>query len=1077
MDRNGPTRRRLRRVFSISALAALVLGSLITGRELLRTDLSSNAPPIARAGADRSIGVAPLQLVVVSLDGSQSSDPDGDTLDFEWRGPGGNVIGSSAIINVSLAEGSYVFALTVSDGRLATASDSVRIDVVLDTVPPAIIPPEDLGVSTTEAGGARGADAPALAAFLAGGDATDQLDTTLIRLSPQVAGADVDNATLFPVGTTPVTFRFRDSSGNVGTGTADLTVSELKAGDLFVGAGIVGDDFGNTFGVIHLVHGGSFSPFCQSPIASSDPGFFNVPRDVMVDSRGRVVFLAPTAPGLTLFRCDGLGSTPQKLAVFPRPNGAFAAPGDPVPFPGSSFETVSGLHLARIRKIVIDNKVDDGIPKLVTDDAYVVVLTNFDVGEGHRSGFRTVRYLPKSGAWEDGTEPPQKYAAGGGSAPPDAVNHAGDTYFAHMEVLRKFKDPLRLDASANIGGVDFRLVVSIFGGFKELDGILTDDSQVPNISSGCLPAPPLRNDMPFKEGGFASMSGFYGIAFDEDGQLGLVLTTGYAPLAPYLANVSEAFLNEVPLDEPYFQQPFLGCIGVPVLDFGSVLPFFDPSNNSNSATVIASAPGGLVATQLFSGRVVRVKPGDSVETIAEGLVRPTGIAAYPAAVPPASGLVVVVEIDSPVNVLLTGNDGRRIGVDPVSGLAVNDFGENGFDSGPGEPRYYAIRNPSAGEFDVGTVGTGSGPYAVNVSSLDFSNGLGRRIRSTGSASPGGTASHDFTLGPSGELAFVPTNGAPVAAAGSDQVLQATSPAGAVVSLDGSASSDPDEDSLEFTWAGPFGALTGPIISPTLFPGVHSITLTVNDGHGGSADDTVLVTVEPARTPTPTETAISTPVPTNTASPTPTHTSTETSTPVPTATPTIPDTPLPSETPTPGPTQTPSANSMLTSLSPAKVWVGLKNSDDVGIRFDLAARVYLNGVEVGSGQLNSVAGGSSGFSNARLNTIALALSGPIAVASGNTLSVEILVRNACSASGKSSGTARLWYNGQPIDDGERRDAGSRFDATIDGSNSDYYLRQASALGTTAGSARLSVDKAAGARCSAFKAFGTWTTTLP
>jgi parallel beta-helix repeat protein len=167
---------------------------------------------------------------------------------------------------------------------------------------------------------------------------------------------------------------------------------------------------------------------------------------------------------------------------------------------------------------------------------------------------------------------------------------------------------------------------------------------------------------------------------------------------------------------------------------------------------------------------------------------------------------------------------------------------------------------------------------------------------------------------------------------------------------------------------------------------------------------------------------------------------------------------------------------LTALSPAKVWVGLKNSDDVGIRFDLRATVYLNGFAVGSGQLDSVAGSSSGFNGAKLNTIPLMLAAPVAVFAGDTLRIDVLVRNACSGSGKNSGTARLWYNGRPTDSGTTQDAGSRFDATIGGTNSDYFLRAGSALSTAAGASRLSVDKAAGVKCSAFVPFGTWSLPL-
>ena len=169
--------------------------------------------------------------------------------------------------------------------------------------------------------------------------------------------------------------------------------------------------------------------------------------------------------------------------------------------------------------------------------------------------------------------------------------------------------------------------------------------------------------------------------------------------------------------------------------------------------------------------------------------------------------------------------------------------------------------------------------------------------------------------------------------------------------------------------------------------------------------------------------------------------------------------------------------MLTELSPARVWIGLKNSDDVGIRFDLRAIVSLNGSPVGSGELDSVTGGSSGFNNAILRSIPLTLAAPVPVSSGDVLSINAQVRNACLQSGHNSGSARLWYNGQPIDGGNARDAGSRFDATIGGSTSDYFLRTGFALSTTAGTAKTSRDVAVGQRCGPFVSFGTWSLALP
>jgi hypothetical protein len=170
-------------------------------------------------------------------------------------------------------------------------------------------------------------------------------------------------------------------------------------------------------------------------------------------------------------------------------------------------------------------------------------------------------------------------------------------------------------------------------------------------------------------------------------------------------------------------------------------------------------------------------------------------------------------------------------------------------------------------------------------------------------------------------------------------------------------------------------------------------------------------------------------------------------------------------------------SMLTALAPAKVWIGLVRNEDAGIRFDLLARVFLNNVLVGEGQLDSVEGGGRGFANALLHQVPLTLIAPVAVESGDRLKIRVLIRNACSGSGEVNGTARLWYNGQPIDSGPDRDAGSRFGATISGVVQDWFFRRNLVLRTVPGGSRNFEDQAARGPCGPFRPFGTWKATLP
>ena len=162
--------------------------------------------------------------------------------------------------------------------------------------------------------------------------------------------------------------------------------------------------------------------------------------------------------------------------------------------------------------------------------------------------------------------------------------------------------------------------------------------------------------------------------------------------------------------------------------------------------------------------------------------------------------------------------------------------------------------------------------------------------------------------------------------------------------------------------------------------------------------------------------------------------------------------------------------VMTALSPARVWIGLKNSDDVGTKFDLQTELYKNGTLFSINELDGVPGGSSGFNNAVLRSISQNLFGDLVFCAGDVLSIRLSVRIA-SSSGHRSGTARLWFNDAA--------ANSNFDATVDSSTAIYYLLDGSLLGTSPGlgpkkTIDVPVDRLVNGN--AFKPFGTWNFTF-
>ena len=111
-----------------------------------------NQPPVANAGANITIT---LPVNTATLNGNQSSDPDGTIASYAWTQVSGpNTAGianaNQAIANLSdLVEGAYTFRLTVRDNDDATASETVNVTVNAATPDPNQLPVANAGANIT----------------------------------------------------------------------------------------------------------------------------------------------------------------------------------------------------------------------------------------------------------------------------------------------------------------------------------------------------------------------------------------------------------------------------------------------------------------------------------------------------------------------------------------------------------------------------------------------------------------------------------------------------------------------------------------------------------------------------------------------------------------------------------------------------------------------------------------------------------------------------------------------------------------------------------------------------------------
>jgi beta-glucanase (GH16 family) len=207
----------------------------------------ATASPMAFAGNDQSVALPDNS---VTLSGS-GSDADGVIVSYEWlqiSGPSTATLTDAKTADATasdLAEGSYVFELTVTDDDTLTASDEVTVDVTNEVVNIALGKPTTASSTASgslasnggfESGSGTSADDWSLLEFAAGGSiATAQRVSTLPysgswRVDLNVAGA--------PGGGPAAEARQTTPTGSVTPGTTyDHQLQMRRIGSL--GAGVV----------------------------------------------------------------------------------------------------------------------------------------------------------------------------------------------------------------------------------------------------------------------------------------------------------------------------------------------------------------------------------------------------------------------------------------------------------------------------------------------------------------------------------------------------------------------------------------------------------------------------------------------------------------------------------------------------------------------------------------------------------------------------------------------------------------------------------------------------------------------
>ena len=180
------------------------------------TEPPSTSVPVANAGANQQV----IENDIVTLDGSDSNDPDGTITAYEWK-EGGTVLSTAVNFEKSdFSVGLHTIILIVTDNEGAMAMDSMTVTVTAANIPPTANAGADQSVEVNQTITITGSGSDSdgnITSYEWKKDTTVLATTASFDYTPDTVGIDT------------LTLTVTDNNGSIGSDSMTVTVTAVPS--------------------------------------------------------------------------------------------------------------------------------------------------------------------------------------------------------------------------------------------------------------------------------------------------------------------------------------------------------------------------------------------------------------------------------------------------------------------------------------------------------------------------------------------------------------------------------------------------------------------------------------------------------------------------------------------------------------------------------------------------------------------------------------------------------------------------------------------------------------------------------